>query len=365
MRHHLTGVVTSLAGIAVLAFFALEYAGNGGSLPVSLCRFGHSNRVLGAPTGTRLITTWQLDGVAVLLVVGLAVGYLGMVVRAGAPWSGWRTLSWFVGLALLVVATCSSIGVYDMTLFSVHMLQHLLLIMVAPAFLVAGQPLSLAVLAARPPWERRIRRVLASAPVSAITSPPVVLALYAAVIAGTHLSGIMNQVMQHAWLGQAEHLAYLTTGFLFFLPVVGDAPIRWRLALPGRLMLLVMSMVVDTFVGIILLGTTVAITMVPHPGWGSSPLTDTQTGGAIMWVVGDGLMVVIVLATVGWWFRQPQLRQEGSGGWLEQARIGAFVHHTSEPVGEAAGAVRVTPRDIDDDDGALDAYNDWLRRLST
>ena len=57
--------------------------------------------------------------------------------------------------------------------------------------------------------------------------------LYASTIVLTHLTGLMSTVMSRPWLGQAEHGLYLGVGFVFFLLVFGDEPIRWRLSPPG------------------------------------------------------------------------------------------------------------------------------------
>lgn len=80
---------------------------------------------------------------------------------------------------------------------------------------------------------------------------------YTVTIVATHLSGLMDRVMNNVWLGQGEHLLYLGAGYLFFVLVFGDEPTRWRLSIPGRLMLVVVAMAVDTFVGLVLLQTSI------------------------------------------------------------------------------------------------------------
>ena len=87
--------------------------------------------------------------------------------------------------------------------------------------------------------------------------------------------------MRHTWAGQLEHLAYLVIGCQFFVVVIGDPPIRWKLAAPARLFMLALSMAVDTFTGVALLQTTVPVSMSPPPSLHVNTLTDTQTGGAM------------------------------------------------------------------------------------
>ena len=89
-----------------------------------------------------------------------------------------------------------------------------------------------------------------------LTAPPVALASYTAVIVGSHLTGLMDVIMRNTWAGQLEHLVYLLVGCQFFVLVVGDEPIRWRLAAPARWLLLAVAMAVDTFTGIVLMQGT-------------------------------------------------------------------------------------------------------------
>ena len=377
-RRDLVGAVLLAIGLLVVAGLAGRSWARApaGGLPVVWCRW-HGGRLLDPLTARRLLTAWQVDTVALVALAPLAAGYAWAATRVRArhpsrPWPWARSASFAAGLAVVVVATCSSIGVYDMTLFSVHMVQHLLLIMVAPPLLAGGRPLTLALHATGNPWHTRIKRAARSRLVSAVTWPPVAYGAYAVTIVATHLSGLMDQVMSRPWLGQAEHLLYLVAGYLFFVLVFGEEPIRWRLAMPGRLMLVVLSMAVDTFVGIVLLQGSQAITMLPHPGWGSSALVDTQTGGGIMWVFGDGIMAVLVVLLFRAWTRKPEHARRSTRSWLEQSRQATLTAHTgyrrgSSPPGDLpALAGPVSPgADLDEDDAALAAYNAWLGALDS
>jgi putative copper resistance protein D len=309
---------------------------------------------------SELFTAWQLDAPAVLLVVLLGAAYLtGLVqlrARSGESAKRWhwaRTVSFFAGLAVIVLATCGSIAVYDKVLFTAHMTGHLFLVMLAPALLMAGRPLTLAVQAPRPRTAARVRALLRSRVVSVLTAPPLALATYAAVIVGTHLTGVMDTIMRSTWAGQVEHLVFLVVGCQFFVLVVGEQPIRWRLASPARWLLLAVAMAVDTFTGIVLLQGTEAISLSPSR-LVVNGLTDTRTGGAIMWVGGDGIMAAIMITLVVAWLRAADDRPDSSG-WLEQARRAHFGETTGSDAGETA---------MDDTDEARAAYNAYLTRLN-
>lgn len=350
-------VATGLALLLIVGVAALVARGitdsSGPVLPLALCRAGQSIDFLPPLDLRRAFTSWQGDVVydllAVLAVAVYAWGAHRYRRRTGRRWPWTHSALFGVGIALLVLATNSALAVYDMTLFSAHMIQHLALIMVIPAFLVLGRPLTMLLAISE-----RARLVAAARVWSYVFSAPVALGAYAAVLVGTHLTGVMGEVMQRPWAGQLEHAAYLVVGVQFFGAAIGNAPVPWRLSYPGRIFLVMAAMAVDTFVGIVLMMSVEPIAMLGHPGWGPSPLADTHLGGAVMWVGGDGLMALAPVALIVAWARAAD-RPVETPGWFERARVAQLVSHgAAEPVEEGA---------VDGDDGQLEAYNRWLAAL--
>jgi putative copper resistance protein D len=234
------------------------------------------------------------------------------------------------------------------------MVGHLCLVMLAPALIVAGRPLTLALTATQGRRREHIAAIARGRVVSLLTAPPVALACYTAVIVGSHLTGVMDSIMRNTWAGQVEHLVYLLVGCQFFVLVVGDEPIRWRLTAPARWLLLAVAMAVDTFTGIVLLQGTRVVAMRTVAGLSVDPLSDTRTGGAIMWFGGDAIMAVVMIALVLGWLRRAGTPAGDESGWLEQARRATFTEHTGTASGES----------IDDEDAARLSYNEWLAALS-
>ena len=317
--------------------------------------------------GTPLLTAWQLDAPAVVLVVLLGTWYLTGValvpVRTpGERWPIGRTLAFLTGLAVIVFATCGSIAVYDQVLFTAHMAGHLALVMLAPAFLMAGRPLTLAVRASRPGTRERIERVAAGRVAGLLTAPPVALATYTAVIVISHLTGLMDTIMGSTWAGQLEHVVYLLVGCQFFVLVIGDEPLRWRLSSPVRWLLLAVGMAVDTFTGIVLLEARQPIHLMPSR-LPVDALSDTRTGGAIMWFGGDALMAVVMTGLVIAWLRAADDAVDRRG-WLEQARRAHFDETAGGGVAAAGGGTGdAGDLGLDEDESARSAYNAWLARL--
>jgi putative membrane protein len=237
---------------------------------------------------------WTLTPVSDALVLLAAVAYLNAARRRrgwhGARWPPWRTACTLSGLAVIVLARDSAIGVYSRELHSMHMVQHLALITVAPVLLALGHPLTLA-LESSTHGREIVELVRHNRVVAIVTHPLVAFASYAAVIVGTHLTGFMALTFAHPWLHELELALYLLSGYLFAAPLVAREPLRRRPPYPARFGLVLLSMTVHTFVGIMLMTT------------GDS--ADLRIAGGLMWFVGDGLMMAVALVIAGHWVTDP------------------------------------------------------------
>jgi cytochrome c oxidase assembly factor CtaG len=243
------------------------------------------------PGPANWLTAWQFAPAVSSALACLAAGYLACVLAVARrhparPWPATRTAAFGLGLAVIAIATQSSLGVYDDVLFSAHMVQHLLLIMVAPPLLIFGRPVTLLLHATRNPAHTRVKRMVRSRLVSGLTHPVAALAMYAAVVGGTHLTPMMNLVQQNPAVHDAEHVLYLVVGYLYFLPVIGSEPIRWRLPAFGRYLLLLGTMPVDTVVGVILM-------LAPGRLFPGYAVADLHRGGLVMFAGGDLIMAAL------------------------------------------------------------------------
>lgn len=309
-------------------------------------------------TWSTFFGTWRLQAGWLEAAVLLLAAYLLARRAAGATSTvrPWRVASWIAGVVLMWVVVASSIGTYAMSAFWVHMVLHLALIMVVPALLVLGHPLTVLLEAFHGPARERVQRVLHSWPVTVLSHPATGL-IYTATIIGTHLTGFMDAMAEHAWLMSSEQVLYVVAGYLFLLPILGDEPTKPDPPYLLRITLLVAAMVPDTIVGIVLLQTnTVPFPkmMARHPAWAPDALADTHIAGGLMWAGGDGLMMAIAVGLMISVITSPQRRARMTGSWLEGARRNAFADHTGESV-----------EGISDPDGdeALAAYNRMLARL--
>jgi putative copper resistance protein D len=328
-----------------------------------------------------VLTRWEFSPAVTAGLAAAAALYLWGAWRVrrrhpARPWPRWRTALFLAGLAVIAAATQSGVGAYDDVLFWDHMVQHLMLIMVAPPMLVLAQPVTLVLHASRNPLHTWAKRAIRSRLAGFVTWPPFGLIAYTATVAGTHLTGLTEAIIRNPVLHDAEHLLYLVVGYLFFLPLLGQEPIRWRLSYPARILLLALAMPVDTFTGLVLGYAGAAYTPppgVPRVPGAPGPVQDTHWAGAVMWIGGDAIMFGFMMLAVWMWSRDP--RAGGLGGWLETARAAAFDELVtadgqgpretaagSRSAGAAAGHARAASG-IDDDEH-LAAYNAYLARLS-
>ena len=241
-----------------------------------------------ALTPVTALTTWQFVPLAsgpLTLFAALYLAGTWTVARRhpARPWPRTRTAAFLAGLVAVAVAVQGSDGVYDDVLLRAHMVQHLLLIMVAPPLLVYGRPVTLLLHAVRNPWHRAVLRVVRSPAAAALTWPPFAVALYSAVVLVTHLTPL---ILATGWLHDGEHLAYLMAGYLFFLPVIGSEPARWRPPLFFRYLLLLAAMPADIVTG--------AALMLDR-SFGGYSTADVHVAGVIMLAGSELIMTALAV----------------------------------------------------------------------
>src|SRR5438874_8359361 len=178
--------------------------------------------------GTTL-TSWTLEPiptVGTLLAALLYAEGLRAVRRRGGPsFPTGRVVCFMGGLAVLFLALASPIDGYATALLSDHMLQHLLITMVAAPLLVLGTPILLALRAAEPGTRQRVLLpILHSALVRTLASPLVGWGAFAVILWGSHAPVIYEAAVRSTGVHALEHLAYLVSALLFWRPIVGLEP---------------------------------------------------------------------------------------------------------------------------------------------
>ena len=248
--------------------------------------------------GSQFFAT-RFDFVPVAMIVVALALYLWGVRRNNAlhprhPWSAGKTAAWIGALLTTAVGIFSFVGVYDGELFWDHMVQHLILIMVAAPLFAVASPLRLALNATSGTAHIVVTEALRSRVAKFFGNPIVAFILYAVVIPISHLTVWYNYTLTQESVHNAEHLAFLLVGYLFWRQIFGNDPNVRRLHPALQFFYLFMAIPIDTFTGLSLAGATHEMFpayFATHRTWGPSLLTDLHVGGDIMWVVGDTLML--------------------------------------------------------------------------
>ncbi len=272
------------------------------------------------PTVANLALGWTFEPAVVLPLVVAAIGWLRLVrgidrAHPANPVPRRRTVAFYGGLAAIAVALLSGIDAYDTTLFTIHMVQHLLLTLVAAPLIALAAPITTLLRAASPEVRRRVLLPILHSRVLKVLSFPVVAWLvFAGVMWGTHFSPLFDASLENPLVHDLEHALYLGAGLLFWWPAVGLDPSPWRMPHPVRAMYVFLQMPQNTFLAVTILNSSVVLyqhyaTVVR--GWGPSVLEDQQIAGGLMWITGDVLFLIGLAAIIAGWMAHEK-RQEGA-----------------------------------------------------
>lgn len=280
--------------------------------PFAAVALAHGSTVPPEPTLATLVGGWSFDPtIALPLLASLAV-YLWLVRRVDRAHPGNPVprgqVACFVGaLVAIEVALQSGIEAYDTTLFSVHMVQHILLMFVAAPLIALSAPITLLLRAVDHRWRvGLIVPILHSRALRVLAFPVVSWVVFAAVMWGTHFSPLFEAALEDPLVHDLEHLLFLGSALLFWWPVVGRDPGPWRMPHPARIVYLFLQMPQNTFLSVAIYGA--GAPLYAHYAtlgrtWGPTVLADQQAAGAIMWVAGDLTFLVAILGVAAAWLR--------------------------------------------------------------
>ena len=214
--------------------------------------------------------------------------------RREREWRHGRTVAFVLGVVAIVIATESGLASYDDSVFTMHVIQHLLLMNLAPILLVLGAPMTLALQASHRPTQQRLLRLLHSRVVEAITFPVVAAVITYVTMIIYFLTPVYVFSEQHPLVHDLIHVHFLIAGCIYWWPVVGLDPSRWRLSYPARLGYLASGIPVNAIIGVALTNQRASIDPAIHT------VADTHAGGAILWGGGE----ILIVAALGVMFVQ-------------------------------------------------------------
>ncbi|MFB7598214.1 cytochrome c oxidase assembly protein [Streptomyces sp. NPDC056160] len=272
---------------------------------------------LAEPTVGRLLTSWQPDVPALLLVAVLG-GLYGWGVlrlrRRGRSWPVARLAAFvLLGLGALVVATMSALAVYDHVLFWPAAVQNVLLDLLAPLGLALGDPLRLAVDALPRARADRVRRAVTGRVVRVLTFPLVSTALVLTTELVVYFTPYFATALRVSWLHELMYLHLLAAGCLFVVPVLTrEQTLPAWCTHPVRAALVFLDGLVDAVPGVVVMthGTLIAGAWYLHhaPAWAPDVRHDQQIGGGAMLSIAELVALPFLLAVLAQWARAERLQ---------------------------------------------------------
>ncbi len=268
------------------------------------------------PNAMRILFGWAPDPFFLTLVIlgGWLYLYAARRLHArGDKWPWLRTLAWLTGSLALLWATCGGVARYAPVSFSLHMLQHMSLSMVAPILLTLGAPVTLTLRSLHPSHglRRGPREWIVWAlhtPVSRFVSHPIyVLAIYTVGLYGLYFTPLFNTMM-HAHIGHViMQLHFLGAGLLFYWVIIGIDPGPRRVPHWARLVLVMLTLVIHAFFALaIMLATHPMVSgwyTLVKPPWISDVVHDQYVGGGIAWAFGEVPTLLVLIALAVQWSR--------------------------------------------------------------
>jgi putative membrane protein len=263
--------------------------------------------------------SWRPEVIIPLLILGalFLVGWRQLRARGGRV-SGWRTLgaswrpvSYIAGLLVIAVALLSPLDVLVQQLFFMHMIQHLLLIMIAPALLLLPNPLPFLLWGLPGPLRLGVGGVLnrvihKRSPIGRvlrlITMPVAVWFLFVGTIIGWHDPALYNAALRSDWVHDLEHVTMFVAGMLYWWLVSGAGPrLHKNLSRVAKIAFILAVIPPNMALGIVLAFSQQPIyafySDMPRL-WGISALDDQRISGVIMWIPGNMMHFMTALALI-------------------------------------------------------------------
>ena len=257
-------------------------------------------------------TAWPAEPVLLISLAAVASLYwlgwsrLNRVAGGGAV-STPRAVAFSAGCIAVAIALLSPVAVYSERLFFMHMIQHLLLLLIAPPLLLLGKPLVPMLWGLPGSWRRSLGQVLGPGRILArighiLTMPLFAAAAFIITIAVWHIPVFYDAAQGRSLTHDLEHLMFFGTALLYWWPVIHPAGGRRRLSYALALPYLLPPFLESMLIGVLLtfadrpLYRTYAEMAMP---WGFNVVTDQQLGGLIMWIPGGMLFLIPLVGLLG------------------------------------------------------------------
>ncbi|AVH98664.1 membrane protein [Streptomyces cinereoruber] len=250
-----------------------------------------------------------------LAALGLYGWGVARLRRRGDAWPVSRTVFFTVGVLTVALVMCTKLNDYGMVMFSVHMVQHMVISMLSPILLLLGAPVTLALralpVAGRGSTGPRelLLKLLHSRYMKVITHPGFTIPMFIASLYALYFTPLFDFLMgsKPGHIGMMVH--FLMVGVVFFWPIMGVDPGPHRPGYVMRMLELFAGMPFHAFFGIALMMASepmVEAYASPPASLGIDALSDQNAAGGIAWAFSEIPSVLVLIALVYQWYHSEQ-----------------------------------------------------------
>ena len=275
----------------------------------------------GIDSGQNPWTAWNTNPLPTVLLLMAAYLYMNGLSnweRPSHPVSNWQKASFFFGLFLIFIALQSPLDPLSDHMLSFHQVQHFLLRMMAPLFVLLGAPIT-PMLRGLPTWALQgivkpaVKNEQARKAYNLLTNPVFTVGFFMGSLYLWQFPGAFNLALRHDAIHALMHLTMSTSGFLFWWVVIDPMPHRSRLHYGLRVLYLGLIVLPNTVLGAAITFSNSVIysayAEVRQP-YDISLITDQQLGGLMLWVPGDMMSVLAAGVVMIMWYQREEAENQ-------------------------------------------------------
>jgi putative membrane protein len=277
--------------------------------------------MLAPATATPGFWDWSIDP-PLVLTVDLAILYWIGARRTVTPArkrveQRWRSGCFYTGLAVLAIALASPIEPLSGQLFWVHMIQHVLLLVLAAPLIVLARPWIRLWRCLPLDARRRLARDLShgrrTAPLRAVSRtfgrPVPSFLAFSVVLLAWHVPALFDATLRSGTLHALEHTLFFATAIMFWKQVIPSPPLHCSLVAAQRVVYAIGGMIVSWALAVVLALAPDPLygyyARLPSRPGGISALADQQLAAGVMWVPGSITFLIVVFVYIHRWLAPP------------------------------------------------------------
>jgi len=255
---------------------------------------------------------WSWEPLVVALLAISAALYVIGIIRMGHA-RVWNVVAFFGGWIALFIALVSPLDALGEVLFSAHMAQHELLMIVAAPLLVLGRPLAAMLWAMPASWRIPIANAVQTKPIAAtwrfFTAPLIAVIVHAIALWVWHLPSLYEATLRSDFIHALQHTSFIVTAALFWWALIHGR--YGRLGYGAAVFYVFLTSMHSGALGALLTisqNLWYPIYSSRTTAWGLDPIEDQQLAGLIMWIPAGVIFLVLGVALFIAWLAEAERR---------------------------------------------------------